>query len=110
MDLRVMGNLFRNTTEEVQRMERLILITPRIITYDMLDSTVPQRVNEQNFAVNPTSPDYSLNEKNTALKARSGSGCFSSSGSVFTEPLPVTRQNAPDPAGTAPVENITDTP
>jgi hypothetical protein len=82
MDLRVLGNLFRNTKEEVQRMERLILITPRIITYDMLDSPVPQRVHEQNFAIDPTSSGYAL------PPPRRGSGCFSGAGNIFPAPAP----------------------
>ncbi|MDR2825844.1 MAG: type III secretion system outer membrane ring subunit SctC [Deltaproteobacteria bacterium] len=95
MDMRVVGNLFRDTKEEVQRMERLILITPRIITYDMLgsqDTNIPRRVMEQNFGVDPTSPGYTLNENNLTLKAKSG--CFSGAGSVFVEPLPVRQQSA----------------
>jgi type III secretion protein C len=99
MDLRVLGNLFRNTKEEVQRMERLILITPRIITYDMLDSAVPQRVREQNFAIDPTSSGYALDERQSALRPQRGSGCFSGSGDIFPEPAPAHAQPAEDMSG-----------
>ncbi|MCL1916584.1 MAG: type III secretion system outer membrane ring subunit SctC [Desulfovibrionaceae bacterium] len=62
MNVPVLGHLFSQTGEDVQRMERLILITPRIITHDALDMPVPDRVEAQRFAISPTAENYELRE------------------------------------------------
>jgi len=62
MNVPVFGALFRQTGADVQRMERLILISPRIISYDALEAPVPERVEEQRFAISPTAANYELRE------------------------------------------------
>ncbi|MDR3073988.1 MAG: type III secretion system outer membrane ring subunit SctC [Deltaproteobacteria bacterium] len=85
MNVPVVGSLFSRKDQGVQRMERLILISPRIISYSTLDTPVPDRVNEQGFALNPTSPGYTLNQDFHAVTPR-GSGC---SPGIRPEPAPV---------------------
>ena len=76
MNVPVLGYLFGQTDENVQRMERLILISPRIITYDALDDvSIPDRVEEQGFAVSPTADKYELREDFHNVGPTSGSGC-----------------------------------
>ena len=70
----VLGSVFGRTNENVQRMERLILISPRIISYDTLDAPIPERVEEQRFALSPTTPNYELKE-NFFDAAPRGGGC-----------------------------------
>jgi len=81
MNVPVLGALFRRTGENVQRMERLILISPRIISYDALDAPLPERVTEQRFAIAPTANDYELREDFYDVKPR---GC--SQGAVRPAP------------------------
>jgi type III secretion protein C len=74
MNVPVAGALFRQTGADVQRMERLILITPRIITYDALENPVPERVEEHRFALSPTADTYELRENFFDVAPRSGCG------------------------------------
>jgi len=62
MNVPALGYLFGQTGANVQRMERLILISPRIISYDALDAPIPERVEEQRFAISPTADNYELRE------------------------------------------------
>jgi type III secretion protein C len=72
MNIPGLGALFRNHNDGVQRMERLILISPRIITYDMLNAQTPQRVH-QDFALDPESSDYEL--RRDFFDTRKEGGC-----------------------------------
>jgi type III secretion protein C len=74
MEIPALGALFRRSSQNVQRIERLILISPRIIPYESLDSVLPERVEEQGFALNPGRPDYELNQDFHAVRPQ-GSGC-----------------------------------
>jgi type III secretion protein C len=89
---------FGSEDRRVQRMERIILISPRVISYDSLDTPVPERVNQQGFALNPSQPGYTLQEDFHAVQPRRGSGCFG--GILRPEPpLPVAQPPAlPGPA------------
>jgi type III secretion protein C len=62
VNLPVLGSLFGRTNKNVQRMERLIIISPRIISYNALDAPLPERIDEQRFALSPTARDYELRE------------------------------------------------
>lgn len=53
----LLGGLFRSTGKTHQRMERLILITPRIVRMDT-QSNVPARVEDGRFSRSPTQKDY----------------------------------------------------
>jgi type III secretion protein C len=93
VNLPIAGHLFGQTGAEVQRMERLILISPRIIRYDTLEAPVPDRVDEQRFALPPTAGNYELRE-NFYDVAPKGSGCSRS----VVRPAPVkARQQEPSP-------------
>ncbi|MDR0466500.1 MAG: type III secretion system outer membrane ring subunit SctC [Deltaproteobacteria bacterium] len=75
MNAPVLGYLFGQTSKDIQRMERLILISPRIITYDALDAPIPGRVEAQRFAVSPTAGNYEQREDFYEVNAYKGSGC-----------------------------------
>jgi len=68
----VLGHIFGQTGAEVRRMERLILISPRIITYDALEVPIPDRVEEQRFALSPTADNYELREDFYDVKPKGG--------------------------------------
>ena len=53
----VIGGLFGSTGKTHQRMERLILITPRIVRMDT-QSNVPARVDDPRFSRSPTQENY----------------------------------------------------
>lgn len=53
----ILGGLFGSTGKKHQRMERLILITPRIVRVDTA-SNVPDRVDDPRFSRTPTQTDY----------------------------------------------------
>lgn len=53
----ILGGLFGSTGKKHQRMERLILITPRIVRMDTA-SNVPSRVDDPRFSRTPTQADY----------------------------------------------------
>jgi type III secretion protein C len=74
MNAPLVGPLFGQTGANVQRTERLILISPRIIRYDALGTPVPDRVEEQRFALSPGADNYELREDFFAVAPQSG-GC-----------------------------------
>jgi type III secretion protein C len=74
MNVPLLGSLFRRTDADVQRMERLILISPRIISYNALQVPPPARVEEQRFALSPTNKNYELKENFFEVAPRK-SGC-----------------------------------
>ena len=53
----LLGGLFSSTGKKHQRMERLILITPRIVRMDQTPE-VPARVDDPRFSRTPTQADY----------------------------------------------------
>ena len=57
MHIPVLGNLFKTTSKGTKRMERLILITPKVIHLDEIPTT-PPRVDEPTFHRSPTQADY----------------------------------------------------
>ena len=57
MHIPVLGHLFKTTSKGTKRMERLILITPKVIHLDEIPTT-PPRVDEPTFHRSPTQPDY----------------------------------------------------
>lgn len=57
MHIPVLGHLFKTTNKGTKRMERLILITPKVIHLDEIPTT-PPRVDEPTFHRSPTQPDY----------------------------------------------------
>lgn len=56
MHIPVLGNLFKTKAKQSKRMERLILITPRIVQLN--DGNVPSQVNAPEFHRTATQPDY----------------------------------------------------
>ena len=57
MHIPVLGNLFKTTSKGTKRMERLILITPKVIHLGE-NPTAPSRVDEPTFHRSPTQADY----------------------------------------------------
>jgi type III secretion protein C len=57
MNIPFLGYLFKASTTQTRRMERLIMITPRVIMLDELPS-VPQRADEKSFHIAPGQQDY----------------------------------------------------
>ncbi len=55
-DIPLLGNLFKYSSKDGRLMERLILLTPRIVTPD--GANVPGRVNVTEFRQAATQPDY----------------------------------------------------
>jgi len=72
MDLPALGALFRTKTKTSQRMERLILISPRLLTLDE-SSNVPKELNQLGFAADPASPNFVT--PGTAANAPKPGGC-----------------------------------
>ena len=69
MDIPVLGNLFKSKARQSKRMERLILITPRIV--ELNDSNVPVQVEDPSFHRSATQADYAPREP---VRPR-GAGC-----------------------------------
>lgn len=57
-DIPGVGNLFKTTSKSSKRMERLILITPRVINLQDMP-TIPPRVDDPAMRQSPTQADYS---------------------------------------------------
>ena len=57
MNIPLLGYLFKNSSTETRRMERLIMITPKVIKLDELPA-VPGRVDEKSFHIDPRQADY----------------------------------------------------
>ena len=55
-DIPVLGNLFKTKAKQSKRMERLILITPRIV--ELTGNNVPSQVNDPSFHRTATQADY----------------------------------------------------
>ena len=69
----VLGHLFKATSKSSKRMERLILITPRIVSLN--EGNVPAQVEDPSFHRSATQPNY----EPRLPSARRGSGCSRSS-------------------------------
>ena len=69
MNIPVLGNLFKATDKTTKRMERLILITPRVVHLNDLPKT-PSHIDDPSFHRAPTQSDY---EPRTPVP--SGGGC-----------------------------------
>ncbi len=67
----LLGHLFKTTSKTAQQMERLILLTPRIINAHDLKSNVPSHVDTPTFHRSPTQNNY---EARTPPVERGG-GC-----------------------------------
>lgn len=89
----VLGGLFGSTGKKHSRMERLILITPRIVRLDQTPQ-VPARVDDPRFSQTPTQKDY---EERPPL-ARPVGGC-----ARRAELAPPEQVRAPARAASAPV-------
>ncbi|MDR0379893.1 MAG: type III secretion system outer membrane ring subunit SctC [Candidatus Accumulibacter sp.] len=57
MHVPILGNLFRSTTKNTRQMERLVLITPRIVRLGELRDLPPQ-VRDMDFGRSPGQADY----------------------------------------------------
>lgn len=89
----VLGGLFGSTGKKHQRMERLILITPRVVRVDGT-SDIPPRVDDPRFSRTPTQADY----EERAPLARPVGGC-----ARRAELAPAMAEPAPLPPAGAPV-------
>jgi type III secretion protein C len=58
-DIPLIGNLFKTSTKSGKRMERLILLTPRIVTPDMRN--VPAQAESPLMHISPQESTYELN-------------------------------------------------
>ena len=65
-DIPLVGNLFKTTSKSGRLMERLILLTPRIVTPD--GANVPQRVETPGFQQTATQADYEARTASDAEK------------------------------------------
>ena len=80
-DIPAAGVLFGSKGNDSFRRERLLMITPRILSLD--DLNVPAQVDDINFSKNATQADYSNKEaKRIASRADSG-GCSSNRNAVM---------------------------
>ncbi len=70
----LLGYLFKNSSKGTRRMERLILITPKIIRLDELPKT-PEYIDTKEFSKSPTQSDY----ERRLQPEQSGSGCVKKS-------------------------------
>jgi type III secretion protein C len=61
MHLPLLGNLFKSTTATTRQMERLVLITPRIIRLGE-NETLPAQVSVNDFLRDPGQADYAPRE------------------------------------------------
>lgn len=75
----VIGNLFKSKSKKTQRMERLILITPRIIDYNNIPA-IPAHLDEPSFSRSPTQNHYE--EREPMVNNQSGGGCSRKSPTV----------------------------
>lgn len=57
-DIPILGHLFQSSDKKSRQMERLILLTPRIVTAD--ETNVPGRVNDGRFRRDATGASYDL--------------------------------------------------
>ncbi len=57
-DIPVLGHLFKKTSKSSQQMERLILLTPRIIRANELKDNLPSHVDNPSFHRSPTQNHY----------------------------------------------------
>ena len=57
MSIPVLGHLFKTSQAGTRRMERLILISPRVIKLNELPA-IPKRVDEKSFQMDPTQASY----------------------------------------------------
>ncbi len=57
MDIPVLGHLFKSRGKDTQKMERLILITPRVIRLGQ-NEVMPSQIDEPSFERSPTQADY----------------------------------------------------
>lgn len=87
MHIPVLGHLFKTTSEGTKRMERLILITPKVIGLGDLPK-VPEHVDEPSFHQSPVQADY---EERLPVEPSPGCSRRSSAAPAF----------APAPAGGA---------
>ena len=90
----MLGGLFGSTGKKHQRMERLILITPRIVRMDQTPD-LPARVDDPRFSRTPTQADY----EERAPLARPLGGCARRAELAPAMP-PASRAPGPLPAGT----------
>ena len=67
----VLGHLFKSTNSGTKRMERLILITPKIIRLDEIPQT-PAYIETSDFSKSPTQDNY---EQKIPPQSQTGSGC-----------------------------------
>ncbi len=70
MDIPVLGHLFKSRGRDTQKMERLILITPRVIRLGQHE-TMPSQLDEPSFERSPTQADYE-----PRLPAPAAGGCL----------------------------------
>ena len=102
----ILGGLFGATGKKHQRMERLILITPRIVRMDTA-SNVPTRVDDPRFSRTPTQADY---EERRPKEMPVGGCARRRELAPDVQPAPpvtVTPQPAPVPATNKSIQNST---
>ena len=102
----ILGGLFGSTGKKHQRMERLILITPRIVRMDTA-SNVPSRVDDPRFSRTPTQADY---EERRPKEMPVGGCARRRELAPDVQPAPpvtVTPQPAPVPATNKSIQNST---
>lgn len=83
-DIPVFGHLFKTTSKATKRMERLILITPRVVKLNDLPPP-PARVDEPAFRRSPTQGDY---EERIPSPDTGRGGCSRSNQSLSPPDMP----------------------
>ncbi len=72
----LLGNLFKSSSKKTQKMERLILITPKVVRLNE-EYQVPERLDEKSFSRTPTQAHY---EERIIEQQATGSGCSRKTG------------------------------
>ena len=88
MHIPVLGHLFKSSGKESKRMERLILITPRIVRLD--DSNLPSHVDDPAFHRSATQQTYE--PRTPVVKRRAG--CSRSTETEAVSPAPAVETNS----------------
>lgn len=95
MNIPVLGHLFKTSGKTSKRMERLVLITPKVVRLDELPPP-PQRLDDPTFHRTPTQGDYS--ERVPAPPVRKGGGGCSRNTEATDPPVSPTTAAPPTAA------------
>ncbi len=97
-DIPLLGHLFKSSEKSSNMLERLILITPRIVRHDA-NYDMPKRVTEAEFSRSPIQADYHPPQQPINRPSSSSSGCSKSpEPELMPAPVPTYNQEEAFPA------------